>query len=87
MSAPQVPAWVIAKLTTLLAEGKDRFIIAGLISASGFPCTPRQVKRWKEKHALRQQWRASDDDLDAVVQQLHDSDELGALEGYGCHMW
>ena len=67
MSAPKVPAWVIAKLTTLLAEGKDRFIIAGLISASGFPCTARQVKRWKEKHALRQQWRASDDDLDAVV--------------------
>ena len=41
MSAPKVPAWVIAKLTTLLAEGKDRVIIAGLISASGFPCTAR----------------------------------------------
>ena len=50
--------------------------------AAFLACTARQVKRWKEKHALRQQWRASDDDLDAVVQQLHDGDELGALEGY-----
>ena len=59
MSAPKVPAWVIAKLTTLLAEGKDRFIIAGLISASGFPSLHRATSQALEGEARAEAAMAS----------------------------
>ena len=45
--------------------------------------TPRQVRRWKEKHKiLRGQRAVSDGELDAAVTQLHAAGELGDDEGY-----
>ena len=78
------PAWVITLLKKLLAEGKDKKRAAALITAAGHPCTPRQVKRWKATHGLRQVWRGTNAQLDRIVQQLHNNDELGAEEG---HAW
>ena len=71
-------------LKQLLAEGKDVPRIAGLITDAGYDCSERQIHRWKLRHGLRQFWRGSDAQLDAVVQTLQSNDELGPKEG---HAW
>ena len=76
------PVWVLQKTRELVARATPAHIIAGIITAAGYPANARQVRRWKEKHGTRQTWRGDDAALDNVVQQLRDDDELGAEEGY-----
>jgi len=73
------PALVMPKLKELVAEGKDRFIIAELLTEAGHACTARQIKRWKKQHGLRCRWRGTDGELDAVVKQLRDDGEIGMV--------
>ena len=80
MAAP--PAWVIAKLRQLVAEGDSVPLIVEHLSSLNFSCTERQVRRWKEKHGIRRVWEGSDAALDSVVHQLAVNEEFGDEEGY-----
>ena len=77
MAAP-TPDWVIRKVREYAERATPVSVIAELVTAAGFQCTPRQVRRWKEKHRIRWVWGGTDAELDQVVQQLRDDGELGA---------
>lgn len=79
---PPPPAWAIAKVRELVAEGDTPEFIAEHLHDLGLTCTPRQVRRWKEVHGIKRQWAGGDAALDGIVQQLVASDELGDEEGY-----
>ena len=76
------PAWVLAKLRQLVAEGDTVQLITEHLASLNFSCTVRQVRRWKEKHNIRRVWAGSDAALDSVVQQLVVNEEFGDEEGY-----
>ena len=59
------PVWVLQKTRELVARATPANIIAGIITAAGYPATERQVRRWKVKHGIndqvtvgRQRWTA-----------------------------
>jgi hypothetical protein len=76
------PVWVLQKTRELVARATPAHIIAGIITAAGYPATERQVRRWKVKHGIKSQWAGDDGQLDQIMQQLRDDDELGEQEGY-----
>jgi hypothetical protein len=76
------PVWVLQKTRELVARATPAHIIAGIITAAGYPANARQVRRWKEKHGIKSQWAGDDGQLDQIMQQLRDDDELGEQEGY-----
>ena len=76
------PVWVLQKTRELVARATPAHIIAGIITAAGYPATERQVRRWKVKHGIKSQWADDDGQLDQIMQQLRDDDELGEQEGY-----
>uniref|UniRef100_A0A7S3AF98 Integrase core domain-containing protein n=1 Tax=Haptolina ericina TaxID=156174 RepID=A0A7S3AF98_9EUKA len=82
MASAAPPRWVIDKVRELVANAVPGPIIAEQITSAGYQTTVRQVKRWKEKNNIVQNWRGDDAALDQVVQRLRDDDELGAEEGY-----
>ena len=79
---PPPPAWVLAKLRQLVAQGDMALLIAEHLQYLKFSCTVRQVRRWKVQHGIRRVWAGTDLALDGVVQQLVADDELGDEEGY-----
>jgi hypothetical protein len=76
------PPWVIGKVREMVADGLTVPLIAGQLTALGHPCTPRQVKRWKSAHGVRQIAKVSDASLDAVIRQLRADGVAGPTEGY-----
>ena len=60
------PVWVLQKTREIVARATPAHIIAGIITAAGYPATERQVRRWKVKHGIRSQW-ADDDGPDGTV--------------------
>ena len=75
--------WVLDKLAELVKDGLNCENAAAQLRLLGVSATPRQVRRWKEKHKiLRGQRAVSDGELDAAVTQLHAAGELGDDEGY-----
>ena len=79
-SAP--PAWVIDKVREMLADGLKVPYIAAQLCSIGHACTPRQVKRWKIAHGLRQVATLTDAELDGIVDELRDAGESTPTEGY-----
>ena len=67
---PPPPAWVVAKLRQLVAQGDMALLIAEHLQYLKFSCTVRQVRRWKVQHGIRRVWAGTDLALDGVVQQL-----------------
>ena len=75
--------WVLNKLAELVKDGLNCENAAAQLRLLGVSATPRQVRRWKEKHKILRGRRAvSDGELDAAVTQLHAAGELGDDEGY-----
>ena len=77
------PVWVLQKTRELVARATPAHIIAGIITAAGYPANARQVRRWKEKHGIKSQWAGDDGQLDQIMQQLRDDDELGSRRATG----
>jgi hypothetical protein len=76
------PSWVISKLREMIADGLTVALVAGQLTNMGHACTARQVKRWKTAHRIRAVARPSDQALDAVISELHESGLAGKTEGY-----
>ena len=67
MAAGPPPAWVLARIREYIADGLKTPAIAAQLSHNGYPCTWRQVKRWRfHDRSMHQIWQGSDAQLDAL---------------------